>query len=84
MDWQAWLRYEGAALRAGRLFGAVAVLCSAAGLVITPPEQEGYMRDAAAARARLDTATWEGVWAEGQAMTLEQVLADALDEVADG
>ena len=41
-------------------------------------EQEGYMRDAVAARARLDTATWESVWAEGQAMTLEQVVAHAL------
>jgi hypothetical protein len=31
-------------------------------------------------RAQLDKATFEAAWAEGQAMTLEQAVAYALDE----
>jgi hypothetical protein len=34
----------------------------------------------AAARALLDEATWTEVWAEGQAMTLEQAIAYALQD----
>ena len=71
---------EGAAVRAARLFGAAAAQRSMAGLVITPPDQEGYKRDIAAACAQLDDAMWGAAWAEGRAMTLEQAIAYALTD----
>ena len=39
-----------------------------------------YEHDRAITRAHLDDATWQAAWAEGQAMTLEQAIAYALDE----
>jgi tetratricopeptide (TPR) repeat protein len=71
---------EGGAVRAARLFGAAAAQRSMAGLVITPPDQEGYTRDIAAGCAQLDAATWDASWAEGQAMSLEQAIAYALGD----
>jgi hypothetical protein len=35
------------------------------------------------ARAQLDEATFEAAWGEGQAMTLEQAIAQALDTLHD-
>jgi hypothetical protein len=42
-----------------------------------------YAQDLAAARSQLDVTAWETAWAEGQAMTLEQASAYALEEVPD-
>ncbi len=38
-------------------------------------------RDLAATRAQLDAAAFEAAWAEGQAMTLEEAMAYALEDV---
>ena len=37
-------------------------------------------RDIAAARAKLDAATWEAAWADGRAMSLEQAVAYAFEQ----
>lgn len=43
-----------------------------------------YDRDVASAQAHIDEATWAATWAGGQAMQLEQAIADALrDEPVD-
>ncbi len=39
-------------------------------------------RDVAIARAQLDETAWQEAWAEGCVMTLEQVIADALNHTA--
>jgi tetratricopeptide (TPR) repeat protein len=73
----------GEAERAARLFGAVEMLNEAMGAPLEPGEmalQEPYL---AAARSRLDEAAWQEAWATGRAMTLEDVVAYAL-EVAGG
>jgi hypothetical protein len=36
----------------------------------------------ASVRAQLDDATFQAAWSEGRAMTLEQAVAEALDESA--
>jgi predicted ATPase/DNA-binding SARP family transcriptional activator len=62
--------------RAARLFGAAQALREASGAALPPDE---YQRTLAAAQARLDEASWVAAWAEGQAMTLEQAIAYALE-----
>ena len=67
---------EGQAERATRLFAAIAAPL----LVSADPDVERNVRtdydsDVAAVRARLPPALFAAAWAEGRAMTLEQVLA---------
>jgi hypothetical protein len=70
--------------RALRLAAAIAALSAQAGYRLeavrahVPVEQT-----IAAARAALDERTATTAWAEGEAMTLEQAVAYALEEVAD-
>jgi hypothetical protein len=66
---------QGQAERAGRLFGAADSLLPPASLY-----REDVNRRAAAARARLDAATFEAGWAAGQAMTQEQAITGALQD----
>jgi hypothetical protein len=63
---------QGQAARAGRLFGAAARLLPA-----TSSYREEVQSRSAAARAQLDTATFEAGWAAGQAMTEEQAITEA-------
>jgi tetratricopeptide (TPR) repeat protein len=73
---------RGEAERAARLFGASEVLREVMG---TPPEpgdnalQEPYL---SAARSQLDETSWQEVWAEGRAMTLDEATSYALEEEA--
>ena len=73
---------RGEAERAARLFGASEVLREVMG---TPPEpgdsalQEPYL---SAARSQLDETSWQEVWAEGRAMTLDEAISYALEEEA--
>jgi hypothetical protein len=71
--------------RAVRLSGAVDALLQALGSVLEPLERGLYDTAVNAARAQLDAATFDALWAEGQAMTLEQAVAYALrgDDVVD-
>jgi predicted ATPase len=66
---------QGQAEQAGRLFGAAALLLPASGSY-----QEEVNRRIAAARAQLDTATFEVGWTAGQAMTEEQAISFALQD----
>ena len=72
------LLVSGGRVCAVRLFGASEVLREVMG---TPPEpgdsalQEPYL---AAARSQLDETSWQEVWAEGRAMTLDEAISYAL------
>jgi len=70
---------RGQPLRAVRLLGAWEAQCKTTGYHIEPADRPDYERNLASLRAQLDKATFEAAWAEGQAMTLEQVVAYALD-----
>jgi hypothetical protein len=61
--------------RAGRLFGASARLFPA-----TSSYREEVNRRSAAARKRVDAATFEAGWAAGQAMTQEQAITLAIQD----
>jgi predicted ATPase len=64
--------------RAARLFGAATALRAAIGAPVSPGERPAYERNLARARTLMDDATWAAVYAEGQAMMIEQAIADAL------
>jgi DNA-binding CsgD family transcriptional regulator len=71
---------RGEAARAARLFGAARALHEATGYQQTLDERA--LRDPylTAARSRLEEASWEATFAEGQAMTFEQAVEYALSE----
>jgi DNA-binding CsgD family transcriptional regulator len=71
---------EKEAQRAARLFGAAETLREAIGVPIPPADSPDYDRDVAAARSQLEEAEWEEAWAEGKAMTLEEVIEYTLSE----
>ena len=67
--------------RAARLFGAGEALYEKTGTVPAfPATQALYERDLASVRAQLDIETLEAAWAQGRAMTLEEVVTEALAE----
>jgi hypothetical protein len=70
----------GAARRALRLASAGRAARLAVGFTFQPREQAWIERLLAPARRALDEPAQAAAWAEGQAMTLEQALTDALDE----
>jgi predicted ATPase/DNA-binding SARP family transcriptional activator/DNA-binding CsgD family transcriptional regulator len=72
---------EGQAERAVRLFGAAEALREAVGSEHMPEEDAWSEPYLAAARARLDEASWEEAWTEGGAMSMEQAIEFALLEV---
>nr|MBA2597966.1 protein kinase [Chloroflexia bacterium] len=67
---------------AARVFGAAAALADTIGYVRRPPEQERLERDAVVARASLGDAGFEVAWVAGQALTVEQAVAEALAVLA--
>jgi predicted ATPase len=70
--------------RAARLFGASEALHEAMGIPQESGEralQEPYL---ATARSQLDERSWQEVWAEGRAMTLDEAISYALEEEAGG
>jgi tetratricopeptide (TPR) repeat protein len=74
---------EGDLRRAARLSGTAARLCDLSG-VPAHRTQEGYIRDRLPRiRAALGDAAYDAAWDEGQAMTLEEAVADALGGDAD-
>jgi predicted ATPase/DNA-binding SARP family transcriptional activator/DNA-binding CsgD family transcriptional regulator len=71
---------RGEAERAARLFGAAWALHEALGYQQTPRERalrEPYL---AAARSRLDEASWDAAFAEGQEMTFEEAVEYTLSK----
>jgi predicted ATPase len=71
-------RQPSAAGRAARLFGATEALFEAAGSSLAPADQAEVDRYVALAREQLDEADFAAAWAEGRAMTLQQVVDYAL------
>jgi predicted ATPase/transcriptional regulator with XRE-family HTH domain len=67
--------------RTARLFGAADALRAAIGTPIQPVNLPRYERDVAAVRAALREEQFKALWDEGRAMTQEQAIAFALDEL---
>jgi len=69
---------QGQLARAARLLGAAEALRESAGVPLPPVHRVDYERDVALVRAALDEDAFAAAWAEGHALTLEQVIAEAL------
>jgi predicted ATPase/transcriptional regulator with XRE-family HTH domain len=73
----------GDARGAARLFGAAAALREAVGAPLAPADRAAHDRDLAATRAALDEAAFAAAWAAGQALPLDQAVAEALAPTPD-
>ncbi len=73
-----------ALLWAVRLFGAADALLQTSGLLLYAADRAEFDRNLAAVRAQLDEAAFAAAWQTGRAMTLEQAIAYALGEGAEG
>ena len=73
----------GAPLTASHLWGAAERLRQETGSHIEPQKLPSYKQEVAAARLALGDAIFDGAWEEGRAMTLEQAVAYALEELGD-
>jgi non-specific serine/threonine protein kinase len=70
--------------RAALLLGASAARLEQMGNLLQPTVKPNVDRTIADVRAQLDPATFEAAWDEGRTMTLEQAVAEALEESAGG
>jgi predicted ATPase/class 3 adenylate cyclase len=70
---------QGQTEKAVRLFGAAAALRTSIGSVIDPVDQPEYERRRASLQAELGEVRFAAIWAEGQALTLDQAVAYALE-----
>lgn len=66
-------------MRAARLLGSATAQREALGTAFQPADRPTVGLTEAAARARVGDAAFAAAWAEGQAMTVEQAIADALE-----
>jgi predicted ATPase/class 3 adenylate cyclase len=73
---------RGQSERAARLFGAEEALRNAIGSVLNVKWRAVHERSLASVRGALGEETFTALWAEGQAMTREQVIAYALEETS--
>jgi predicted ATPase/DNA-binding CsgD family transcriptional regulator len=64
---------------AARLFGAADALFKPAGVGLSPNDRPDHERVLATVREQLDDKTFQVCWNEGQALTLEQAVAHALE-----
>jgi tetratricopeptide (TPR) repeat protein len=64
--------------RSARLFGAVEALCARLNLVLPPTLRHDQEQSQDVLHTMLDKSTLASAWAEGRAMSAEQVLAEAL------
>ena len=73
---------RGRPVRAARLWGAAEALREQMGMLLSQFDlaHSGYERDLAAVISALDEASFDAAWAEGRAMSPEQVFEYALDE----
>jgi hypothetical protein len=65
------------------LFGAAARVRAAIGSIVPRRNLDQYERDVAAARAALGEAAFDAAWAAGQALTIDQAVAEALADDTD-
>jgi len=68
--------------RAARLVGAADTLRAASGAPLPPPDQAGYDRLVTAVRAALSEESFAAAGAAGAALSLEQAITLALEEIA--
>jgi Tfp pilus assembly protein PilF len=68
---------RGQAELAARLFGAADAIRASSGTPVRPMLTERHDRDLAAAKAALGHERFARAWEQGQAMSLEQVIAEA-------
>jgi tetratricopeptide (TPR) repeat protein len=68
--------------RAARLLGAAEAAQERMGAIHQPTDQPEIDRIIAEVRGQLDDSAFAAAWAEGRQMTLDQAMADALDEAA--
>ncbi len=66
--------------RAVRLLAAAGALLEAIGASMVLGEQLDYQRILSQVRAQLDESTFEGLWAEGWALSVDKAMDDALSE----
>jgi predicted ATPase len=66
--------------RAAQLFGAAAKLCDPAWFLLASMHRETRKTELDAVRSALGEAAFVAAWAEGQALPLEQAIAEALEE----
>ena len=66
---------------AARLWGAAEALLQANEVMAYPhaSDRSVHQRQVTDARVRLETEAWQGAWAQGRAMTLEQAVEYALE-----
>ncbi len=69
---------QGQAVSAARLYGSAESLRTLLGAPLTPIDRPYYQQTVAALRAQLDEPTFLKAWTEGQAMTLEEAIAEAV------
>jgi predicted ATPase/DNA-binding CsgD family transcriptional regulator len=62
-----------------RLLGATTALLSKSNQVLVPIYQLDYEHSMSAAQTALDVATFDQAWTEGQALSLEQAVVEALE-----
>ena len=65
--------------RAARLFGAAEALRDTIGAQIQPGDRADYEANLAVVRSGLDASTLDACWNAGRAMSLEQMVASALE-----
>ena len=70
---------QGQAVRSARLWGAAEALREAIGAHLSPAERSHYAPYIAAARDRLEGASWEKAWEEGRQMTPERTVEYVLE-----
>jgi len=73
-------RARGEGARAARLWGAAAAARAALGAPPWPAFRPAHEASVAAARTALGEEAFAAAWEEGQALSLEQAIAAALDD----
>ena len=75
---------RGRPARAARLLGAAEALRAASSAPRWPKARDDFDRLVSATRAQLEEAEYAAAWAEGQAMPIEAIIAEALEEAPAG
>ena len=73
----------GEPVRAAHLFGAAYAFLQRSGTLIDPSDRPEHDQNIAFVRAQLGDAAFEAAWAEGQAMSLDEAIAYALEQPSD-
>ena len=70
---------QGKAERVARLWGAAESCCARTGMTIPPPTVARYEGPRSVSRAELGEDAWAAAWGQGQAMSLAEAVAYALE-----